>query len=48
MCRDLVADQEAAYEAVLRAVRSGRIERSRLDEAVGRILSAKEALGPLR
>ncbi len=43
-----LADQEAAYEAVQRAVRSGRIERSRLDEAVGRILSAKEALGPLR
>ena len=35
-------DQQAAYVAVLRAVRNGRISRARLDEAVGRILVAKE------
>jgi beta-N-acetylhexosaminidase len=34
-------DQEAAYRAVLQAVRSGRISRARLDTAVGRILSVK-------
>jgi beta-N-acetylhexosaminidase len=34
-------DQQAAYVAVLQAVRSGRISRSRLDRAVGRILSVK-------
>jgi beta-N-acetylhexosaminidase len=35
-------DQQAAYVAVLRAVRRGRIPRRRLNEAVGRILLAKQ------
>jgi beta-N-acetylhexosaminidase len=35
-------DQQAAYIAVLRAVQRGRIPRRRLDEAVGRILLAKQ------
>jgi beta-N-acetylhexosaminidase len=35
-------DQQAAYVAVLRAVRRGRIPRRRLDQAVGRILLAKQ------
>src|SRR5687768_10285444 len=35
-------DQQAAYVAVLRAVQRGRIPRRRLDEAVGRILLAKQ------
>ncbi len=39
-----LGDQQAAYAKVLAAVRSGRISRSRLDEAVGRILAAKETL----
>jgi beta-N-acetylhexosaminidase len=34
-------DQRAAYVAVLRAVRAGKISRARLDEAVLRILDAK-------
>jgi len=34
-------DQQAAYVAVLRAVKRKRISRARVDEAVGRILSAK-------
>jgi beta-N-acetylhexosaminidase len=38
-------DQQAAYAAVLAAVRSGEIPRSRLDEAVERILVAKERYG---
>jgi beta-N-acetylhexosaminidase len=38
-------DQQAAYAAVLGAVRSGEIPRSRLDEAVERILVAKERYG---
>jgi beta-N-acetylhexosaminidase len=41
-------DQEAAYVAVLRAVRRGRIPRRRLDEAVGRILLAKQDYGLIR
>jgi beta-N-acetylhexosaminidase len=41
-------DQQAAYVAVLRAVRDGRIERARLDEAIGRILVAKRNYGLLR
>ena len=41
-------DQDAAYAAVLRAVRSGEIPRPRLDEAVGRILIAKERYGLIR
>jgi beta-N-acetylhexosaminidase len=35
-------DQQAAYIAVLRAVQRGRVPRSRLNEAVGRILLAKQ------
>jgi len=35
-------DQQAAYVAVLRAVQRGRIPRRRLNEAVGRILLAKQ------
>lgn len=34
-------DQQAAYVAVLRAVRSGEVPRRRLDEAVVRVLSGK-------
>jgi beta-N-acetylhexosaminidase len=41
-------DQQAAYVAVLRAVQRGRIPRRRLDEAVGRILLAKEDYGLIR
>jgi beta-N-acetylhexosaminidase len=39
------SDQQAAYVAVLRAVRRGEIPRRRLDEAVARILRAKQAYG---
>jgi beta-N-acetylhexosaminidase len=35
-------DQQAAYVAVLRAVQRGRIPRRRLDQAVGRVLLAKQ------
>ena len=35
-------DQQAAYAAVLRAVQRGRIPRRRLDQAIGRILLAKQ------
>jgi beta-N-acetylhexosaminidase len=35
-------DQQAAYVAVLRAVQRGQIPRRRLDEAIGRILLAKQ------
>jgi beta-N-acetylhexosaminidase len=35
-------DQQAAYIAVLRAVQRGRVPRRRLDEAIGRILLAKQ------
>ena len=35
-------DQQAAYVAVLRAVQRGRIPRRRLDQAIGRILLAKQ------
>jgi beta-N-acetylhexosaminidase len=41
-------DQQAAYAAVLRAARSGRISRARLDRAVGRILVAKRNYGLIR
>jgi len=43
-----VGDQQAAYIAVLRAVQRGRIPRSRLDEAVGRILLAKQDYNLIR
>jgi beta-N-acetylhexosaminidase len=41
-------DQQAAYIAVLRAVQRGRIPRRRLDEAIGRILLAKQDYDLLR
>jgi beta-N-acetylhexosaminidase len=41
-------DQQAAYVAVLQAVRSGRISRARLDRAVGRIVSVKRDYGLIR
>ena len=41
-------DQQAAYVAVLQAVRSGRISPARLDRAVGRILSVKRDYGLIR
>ena len=41
-------DQQAAYVAVLRAVQRGRIPRRRLDEAVGRVLLAKQDYGLIR
>jgi beta-N-acetylhexosaminidase len=37
-----VGDQQSAYVAVLRAVQRGRIPRRRLDQALGRILLAKQ------
>jgi beta-N-acetylhexosaminidase len=41
-------DQQAAYAAVLRAVRSGRISRARLDQALERVLFVKEDYGLIR
>jgi len=41
-------DQQAAYIAVLRAIQRGRIPRRRLDQAVGRILLAKQDYGLIR
>jgi beta-N-acetylhexosaminidase len=41
-------DQQAAYAAVLSAVRSGRITRDRVDQAVERILMAKRRYRVLR
>jgi beta-N-acetylhexosaminidase len=41
-------DQRAAYAAVLRAVRNAEIRRARVDQAVRRILIAKERYGLLR
>ncbi|MGH2783056.1 MAG: glycoside hydrolase family 3 N-terminal domain-containing protein, partial [Thermoleophilaceae bacterium] len=41
-------DQQAAYAAVLRAVRHGEIPRRRLAEALGRALEAKEDYGLIR
>jgi beta-N-acetylhexosaminidase len=41
-------DQQAAYVAVLQAVRRKRISRARLDEAVGRVLTAKRRYGLIR
>ncbi len=43
-----VGDQQAAYVAVLRAVRSGEVSRRRLDDAVVRILSVKRDYGLIR
>lgn len=41
-------DQQAAYVAVLRAVQRGRVPRERLNEAVGRILLAKQDYNLIR
>jgi beta-N-acetylhexosaminidase len=41
-------DQQAAYVAVLRAVQRGTVPRRRLDQAVGRILLAKQDYGLIR
>ena len=41
-------DQQAAYVAVLRAVRKGEIKRKRLDEALLRILTVKRDYGLIR
>jgi beta-N-acetylhexosaminidase len=41
-------DQQAAYIAVLRAVQRGRVPRARLDQAVGRILLAKQDYNLIR
>ena len=41
-------DQQTAFVAVLRAARSGRIPRARLDRAVARILVAKRNYGLIR
>jgi hypothetical protein len=41
-------DQQAAYAAVLRAVRSGRIPLRRLDQALERVLFVKEDYGLIR
>jgi beta-N-acetylhexosaminidase len=41
-------DQQAAYVAVLRAVQRGRVPRARLNEAVGRILLAKQDYNLIR
>jgi beta-N-acetylhexosaminidase len=41
-------DQEAAYSAVLRAARSGRVARARIAEAVRRVLNAKRDYGLIR
>jgi len=41
-------EQQAAYLAVLRAIQRGRIPRRRLDEAVGRVLLAKQDYGLIR
>jgi hypothetical protein len=38
-------EQEAAINAVLNAVRAGDISRERVDQAVLRTLTAKQALG---
>jgi beta-N-acetylhexosaminidase len=40
--------QEAAYQALLQAARSGTIPRERLDEAVTRVLTLKRELGLVR
>jgi len=43
-----VGDEQAAYIAVLRAVQRGRLPRRRLDEAVGRVLLAKQDYNLIR
>jgi beta-N-acetylhexosaminidase len=41
-------DQQASYVAVLRAVQRKRVSRARLDQAVGRVLTAKRRYGLIR
>ena len=41
-------EQEAAYLAVLNAARRGEIPETRLDQAVLRVLTAKERAGLIR
>ena len=41
-------EQEAAYNAVLNAVRAGKISRERVDQALLRTLTAKQSLGLIR
>ena len=41
-------DQQAAYVAVLRAVQRGKLSRRRLDEALSRVLLAKQRYGLIR
>ncbi|HKF18933.1 MAG TPA: glycoside hydrolase family 3 protein [Candidatus Dormibacteraeota bacterium] len=43
----LTVDPELSYAALLEAARSGRLSESRIDQAVGRLLRAKERLGLL-
>ena len=38
-------DQQAAYSAVLRAAQDGELPRRRLDEALRRVLEAKQDYG---
>jgi beta-N-acetylhexosaminidase len=42
------AQQEAAFAALVKAVRSGKVSRERLDEAVLRDVAAKRGYGLLR
>jgi hypothetical protein len=42
------ADQEAAYAAVLRAARSGRLPRRRITEALLRALKVNDGYGLIR
>jgi hypothetical protein len=42
------SDQQAAYVAVLRAVQRRKISRGRLDEALYRVLIAKQQYGLIR
>ena len=44
----LPSDQDAAYRAVLRAARTGRISERRLNEAVRRSLVVRRELGFVR
>lgn len=45
ICRDPKL-QESAIDAIVRAVKSGQIPKSRLDESIARINRAKERIGP--
>src|SRR5262249_56830969 len=41
----LTVDPQVSYGALLEAARGGRLSESRIDEAVGRVLRAKQRLG---